>query len=134
MDNAQRIAALAFQELGYFVREGSRVGLNEIDLLGIKIDRKGVIVDRIHAEISVSANPVGVLRPRGTAKGSLKNVLKSADNGRKRSVFRRRSSEPLPRSWEALTIAGSSFTVPSRRPSRSMSWSGTELSAAAFET
>jgi len=64
MDAAEEIVAGCYQSLDYFVISGVRIGVKEVDLLAIKLDTRGHVVERLHVEVQVSANPVGVLRTK----------------------------------------------------------------------
>jgi hypothetical protein len=68
MDFAERLVSLAYQSLGYFVMEGVPAGRNEADLLAIKLDNAGDMLERLHIEVQVSTNPIGVLR-KGASLG-----------------------------------------------------------------
>jgi hypothetical protein len=75
MESAQNIVSLAYQSLGYFVIQGKKAGNNEIDLLAIKLDTNNHVLERLHIEVQVSANPVGVLRSSSKFKKTLNNPL-----------------------------------------------------------
>lgn len=64
MDAAEEIVAGCFQSMDYFVISGVRIGVKEVDLLAIKLNAAGHVAERIHVEVQVSANPVGVLRTK----------------------------------------------------------------------
>jgi len=75
---AQRLAALSFESLGYFVVEGLSIGVREADLLAVRFDQDGRISERLHVEVQVSATPKGVLRGKAGFGKSAENPLKSA--------------------------------------------------------
>lgn len=64
MDAAEEIVAGCFQSMDYFVISGVRIGVKEVDLLAIKLNTGGHVAERVHVEVQVSANPVGVLRTK----------------------------------------------------------------------
>jgi len=64
MDAAEEIVAGCYQSLNYFVISGVRIGVKEVDLLAINLNPIGQISERLHVEVQVSANPVGVLRTK----------------------------------------------------------------------
>lgn len=78
MDFAQRLVALCYESLGYFVVEGLCVGVREADLLAINVDEKDRVCDRIHIEVQVSAKPAGVLRNKSQFGSSYKFPIESA--------------------------------------------------------
>ena len=78
MDIAEEVVSGCYQSKGYFVISGQRIGVKEIDLLAIKLDSKGNISERVHVEVQVSANPVGVLRDTAGLGKSGYNPKKSA--------------------------------------------------------
>ena len=65
MDFAERLVSLAYQSLGYFVIEGASAGQKQADLLAVRIDAQDCVSERLHIEVQVSVNPVGVLRGQG---------------------------------------------------------------------
>ena len=75
MESAQNIVALAYQSLGYFVIQGKKVGNNEIDLLAIRLDANNNIIKRLHVEVQISVNPVGVLRSSSKFKKTLNDPI-----------------------------------------------------------
>lgn len=78
MDAAEEIVAGCYQSLDYFVISGVRIGLKEVDLLAIRLDARGHVVERLHVEVQVSANPVGVLRNKSGLGKTGHNPRKSA--------------------------------------------------------
>jgi hypothetical protein len=61
LEISEDVVSLAYQNLGYFVIEGRQVGHGEIDLLGVKLGADGQIEKRVHIEVQIGVNPIGVL-------------------------------------------------------------------------
>jgi hypothetical protein len=61
LEISEDVVSLAYQNLGYFVIEGRQVGHGEIDLLGVKLGANGQIERRVHIEVQIGINPIGVL-------------------------------------------------------------------------
>jgi hypothetical protein len=61
LEISEDLVSLAYQNLGYFVIEGRQVGHNEIDLLCVKLGETGQIEKRLHVEMQIGINPIGVL-------------------------------------------------------------------------
>ncbi len=71
LEISEDIVSLCYQCLGCFVIEGMKVGAREIDLLALRLNNDGSVVERLHIEVSISTRPIGVLRPKaGLASGS----------------------------------------------------------------
>lgn len=73
LEISEDLVSLAYQNLGYFVIEGRQVGHNEIDLLCVKLGETGQIEERLHVEIQIGINPIGVL------SGSQGDLSKNSD-------------------------------------------------------
>lgn len=78
MEIAQSLVAEAYQSMGYFVIEGVEVGHREIDLLAIKTNGKNKVIDKLHIEVTVSINPVGLLRAESRIGKLSKNANTAA--------------------------------------------------------
>jgi hypothetical protein len=78
MDFAQRLAALSYESLGYFVVEGLSVGVREADILAICFNKEGKITERLHVEVHVNAAPKGVIRGQARFGKSSKFPRESA--------------------------------------------------------
>lgn len=74
---SEDLVSLAYQSLGYFVIEGRKVGLKEIDLLAIRLGQAGEVKERLHVEVQIGVSPIGVLRARGRLEQSDKEPHKS---------------------------------------------------------
>ena len=79
MDIAQSLVRSAYQSLGYFVIEGIKIGVREIDLLAVKLDKNAEIMERLHIEVQISTHPIGVLRGKQSIKGSVDKPLELAE-------------------------------------------------------
>ncbi len=75
---AQSLVRSAYQSLGYFVIEGIKIGVREIDLLAVRLDSNSSVVERLHIEVQISSNPIGVLRDRSEFGETFKNPQASA--------------------------------------------------------
>lgn len=60
---------------GYFVINNLKIGVNEIDLLAVKV-KDGSMTEKIHIEIQCSSNPVGYIGGSSSAKVRSENELK----------------------------------------------------------
>jgi len=78
MDAAEEMVSGCYQSMDYFVISGVRIGVKEVDLLAIRLDKDGHIGERVHIEVQVSANPVGVLRNKSGLGKTGHNPRKSA--------------------------------------------------------
>ncbi len=78
MEIAQTLVKAAYQSLGYFIIEGIKVGLKEIDLLAIKPEKGNVVAERLHVEVQIGVSPIGPLRERGALGKAMKDPMSAA--------------------------------------------------------
>ena len=78
LEISEDLVSLAYQSLGYFVMEGIKVGVREIDLLAIRLGESGEVDHRVHVEVSISTRPIGVLRPEARLGKSASKPVESA--------------------------------------------------------
>jgi len=78
LEISEDLVSLAYQSLGYFVIEGRKVGLREIDLLALRLGEDGEVAERLHVEIQIAVNPIGVLRPKPAIGSSARRAKESA--------------------------------------------------------
>ena len=60
---------------GYFVINNLKIGVNEIDLLAVKV-KNGLISVKIHIEVQCSSNPIGYIGGSSSAKTRSDSELK----------------------------------------------------------
>ncbi len=78
MEIGQRVVALAFQTLGYYVKESvPGKGNCEADILAILVNESGHVTERLHVEVKLSSKPQGVLR-RGASHATGKDPVQAA--------------------------------------------------------
>ena len=65
---------------GYFVINNLKVGVNEIDILAVKIE-KGMVVKKLHIEVQCSSNPIGYIGGNSSAKIRSKKEIEQGVNG-----------------------------------------------------
>lgn len=90
LEISEDLVSLAYQSLGYFVIEGRKVGVKEIDLLAVRVGKDGEIEERLQIEISIGVSPIGVLRGRGKLGRSAQEPEKRAEEWREKKFGDRR--------------------------------------------
>ena len=60
---------------GYFVINNLKIGVNEIDLLVVKV-KDGIISEKIHVEVQCSSNPIGYIGGSSSARTRSESELK----------------------------------------------------------
>jgi hypothetical protein len=89
LEISEDLVSLAYQSLGYFVIEGRKAGRREVDLLALRLGEDGEVAERLHIEIQVSVNPIGVLRDTPGLGRTAQHPEKSA-----RAWVRKKFREP----------------------------------------
>jgi hypothetical protein len=87
---SESLVSLAYQSLGYFVIEGRKVGMKEIDLLAVRVGKDGEIEERLQIEISISVSPIGVLRRQAKLGRSAEEPARSVEEWREKKFGDRR--------------------------------------------
>jgi len=72
MDIIENIVANWFNSKGYFLIKNLKVGVNEIDILAVRLDKEQKVNDAIHIEVQCSSNPIGYIG--GTPSAKKRNV------------------------------------------------------------
>jgi len=80
MEISQTIVKAAYQSLGYFIIEGIKVGIREIDFLAVKLTNGKNVEERLHIESQISTNPIAPLRGQGKIKGAHNDVRAAAED------------------------------------------------------
>jgi Holliday junction resolvase-like predicted endonuclease len=68
MDIIENIVANWFNSKGYFLIKNLKVGVNEIDILAIRLNSDQKINDAVHIEVQCSSNPIGYIGGTPSAK------------------------------------------------------------------
>ncbi|MBI2049856.1 MAG: hypothetical protein HYT35_00135 [Candidatus Staskawiczbacteria bacterium] len=68
MDIIENIVANWFNSKGYFLIKNLKIGVNEIDILAVKLNNDQKVGDAIHIEIQCSSNPIGYIGGSSSAK------------------------------------------------------------------
>src|SRR3989344_4665719 len=68
MDIIENIVANWFNSKGYFLIKNLKVGVNEIDILAVKLNNNQKVDDSIHIEVQCSSNPIGYIGGSSSAK------------------------------------------------------------------
>mgnify|MGYP001594322883 CR=1 FL=1 len=68
MDIIENIVANWFNSKGYFLIKNLKVGVNEIDILAIKLNNEQKVDDSIHIEVQCSSKPIGYIGGSKSAK------------------------------------------------------------------
>ena len=59
---------------GYFLINNLKIGVNEMDLLVVKV-KNGIIIEKNHIEIQCSSNPIGYIGGSSSARARSENEL-----------------------------------------------------------
>lgn len=78
MDLIEDIIANWFNSKGYFLIRNLKIGVNEVDILAIKLSNRHQIEDSIHIEVQCSTKPIGYI---GGSKSAKKRTSEDVDNG-----------------------------------------------------
>ncbi len=81
---SEDLVSLAYQSLGYFVIEGRKVGVREIDLLAVRLGVDGDVCERLHIEVQIGVSPIGVLRGQARLGTSNREPVKSVKDWMKK--------------------------------------------------
>src|SRR3989344_4127041 len=68
MDIIENIVANWFNSKGYFLIKNLKVGVNEIDILAVKLNNNQKVDDAVHIEVQCSSNPIGYIGGSPSAK------------------------------------------------------------------
>ena len=68
MDIIENIVADCFYSRGYFLIKNLKAGLNEIDILAIKLNNEQKVDDAVHIEVHCSSKPIGYIGGSSSAK------------------------------------------------------------------
>lgn len=68
MDIIENIVAGWFNSKGYFLIKNLKVGVNEVDILAVRLDDNQKVNDAIHIEVQCSSNPIGYIGGTPSAK------------------------------------------------------------------
>lgn len=79
MEISQTLVRSAYQSLGYFIIEGIRIGVKEIDFLAVRIIDGEKVVERLHIESQISTNPIAPFRGQAKIKGAFNDPKKAAE-------------------------------------------------------
>ena len=68
MDLIENIVANWFNSQGYFVIQNLKIGVNEVDILAVKLDEGKKVIDVLQVEVQCSSNPIGYIGGSSSAK------------------------------------------------------------------
>ena len=68
MDIIENIVASWFSSKGYFLIKNLKIGVNEVDILAIRLDSNQKVDDAVHIEVQCSSNPIGYIGGSPSAK------------------------------------------------------------------
>ncbi len=68
MDIIENIVAGWFNSKGYFLIKNLKIGVNEMDILAVKLGDDQKVNDAIHIEVQCSSNPIGYIGGTPSAK------------------------------------------------------------------
>jgi len=113
MDAAKHITKLWLESLGFFVQGPLRVGVQEIDLLAVRLDvTRNTVVQRVHAQVNVSGRLGGPDHNTGElAEYVAKKFIGNTNKGKVRIRVR----ELLGDSYERWVVIGKLFSAQESR-------------------
>lgn len=92
MDIIEDIVADYFYSKGYFLIKNLKAGLNEIDILAIKLNNNQKIDEAIHIEVHCSSKPIGYI---GGSPSARRRALKEVELGVEDYIKRKFTNEKV---------------------------------------
>ncbi len=92
MDIIEDIVSDWLNSKGYFVIKNLKVGVNEVDILAVKLNNRQNVDNAIHVEVQCSSNPIGYIG--GSSSAKKRNVLE-IESGVKNYIDKKFNSEKI---------------------------------------
>lgn len=99
MDIIEDIIADWFNSKGYFLIQNLKIGVNEVDILAIKLDNNKRVKEAIYVEVQCSSNPIGYIGGTSSAK---KRSTSEVANGVKAYIDKKFNDEKIKHIVEQL--------------------------------